>query len=282
VNTLRYGASAALIVVGILSTVLLGELQDVEDAAQIFIFSTLVFMAGVGLFNWGFGRFRRLQLVRDTPTQEINSMSMGTVELKGDAGVVSETLQAPITDTDCVYYEYKVEEYQDSGDDSHWKTIESGESGDPIGIDDGTAAAVVEIEEAEVELPDEDYQEKVKGENEPPQKIQDFIDQNVNVKEGNNEMLAIFDNDRRFTEYYIKPGDHLYVFGYAEEERFEDGTSYPVITDGGAPMFYVTDKSEDYLRDRWGWTYKAMIIAGTLLIPIGYTMMAAIMGMLQS
>jgi hypothetical protein len=279
-NKLKYGASIALIVVGILSTVLLGELPSGEDAIENFILPILVFIGGVGLFSWGFGRFRRLQLIRDTPTQKIKSMSMGTAELKGDAGVVSETLQAPITDRDCVYYEYKVEEYQDSGDDSHWETIENGESSEPIGIDDGTAAAVVEIEEAEVELPDEDYQERVEGGDEPPQKIQDFIDQNQDVKQGNNEMFTIFDNDRKFTEYYIQPGDHLYVFGNAEEKRLDDGTRYPVIREGGAPMFYVTDKSEDYLRDRWGWTYKAMLLGGIILIPIGYAMMAAVMGML--
>lgn len=279
-SNLRYGASAALIIIGIASTVILGELPGKEDALENFLFSTLVFIGGVGLFNWGFGRFRRLQLVRDTPTQKIRSMSMGTVEVKGDAGVVSQKFQTPITNTECVYYEYKVEEYQSDGDDSHWETIDSGKTSEPIGVDDGTGAAVVEVSEAEVELPDEDYQEKLDGGEEPPQHIQEFIDQNDNVKEGNNEMLTIFDNDRRFTEYYIQPGDHLYVFGYAEEERREDGTSYPVIKDGNAPMFYVTDKTEEYLRNRWGWTYKAMLLGGIILIPLGYMLMAGMMGML--
>ncbi|PSH00864.1 MAG: hypothetical protein BRC30_01270, partial [Nanohaloarchaea archaeon SW_7_46_7] len=216
----------------------------------------------------------------DTPTQKIRSMSMGTVEVKGEAGVVSEKLKSPLTNTECVYYEYEVEEYKRTGKHKSWQTIDTGSSSKAIGIDDGTGAAVVEVDRADVELPDKDYKEKISGGEEPPQRIQEFIEETKDVEGGHDGVMSIFDNSRRYTEWYIEPGDHLYIFGYAEEERRSDGTNYPVITSGNAPMFYVTDKSEEYLRDLWGWTYKAMLLAGIILIPLGYFMMAGMMGLI--
>lgn len=272
-------AGLTTLFLGIVSVILLGNIPGTEEGIKAFAIGIGIYGGGIGIFSWGFGRFKRLQLVKDTPTSKIRSMAMGTVEIKGEVAQLKDSLVTPFTGKDCIYYKYTVEEYRpDTDRNDDWELIDSGESRKPFGIEDGTGAAVVEPHKANIDIP-VDETIKVEGSEKPPEKIKQFIQESKNIKEGSNEWISLIDNDRRYKEWYITPGEEVYVFGYAETER-QEGTEFPVVRNGKAPMFYISDKSEQEIRKRWGWTYKAMILGGILATPLGYLVMAGVTGIL--
>jgi len=79
---LRYSFAVFMIVIGAISTLLIGGLPQGEDPAKSFLFATGIYAAGLGIFISGFSKFRQLQLVRNTPTSKIRSIAIGNVELR--------------------------------------------------------------------------------------------------------------------------------------------------------------------------------------------------------
>jgi len=153
-----------------------------------------------------------------------------------------------------------------------WVTIDQGEEHVKFGVDDGTGIAIVDGEGADFDLP-LDEQTDVSGREDPPQKIQEFIENNENVHQGSNGLISFTDNRRKYREWYITPGEDLYIYGYADSTNV-DGENFHLIKNGGAPLFYISDQSEEDIKKKWSWTYKAMILGGILLTPASYYLMA--------
>ncbi|OYY75167.1 MAG: hypothetical protein B7Y40_01720 [Gammaproteobacteria bacterium 28-57-27] len=115
----------------------------------------LVFILGFSLV--GFERFLRLQarrrLIQDTPTSRIRSAAQGYVEFEGWATVSSSApILSPLTQTQCVWYRYKVEEHDtDNKGNSRWSTVRSGTSSHLFLLDDNTGECVIDPDQAVVE-----------------------------------------------------------------------------------------------------------------------------------
>jgi len=115
----------------------------------------LLFILGLSLF--GFERFLRLQarrrLIQDTPTSRIRSAAQGYVELEGYATASpSSPVFSPLTHTECVWYQFKVEEREtDNKGNTHWKTVRSGTSSHLFLLDDNTGECVIDPDKAVVE-----------------------------------------------------------------------------------------------------------------------------------
>jgi hypothetical protein len=82
-----------------------------------FLFFLALFAGGLFAIYWGWRRYRRYTLIRDTPTATVRSMAVGRTELEGRAQPASETFSAPFTDEDCLYADWQVEEYRYDHDD---------------------------------------------------------------------------------------------------------------------------------------------------------------------
>jgi len=80
-----------------------------EGDARPAFYLLLGFGAGLVFFFKGFGVWRKMRLIQDTPTSKIRSMALGRVELYGQA-VEKAELTAPLTGAACVYYRYQVEQ----------------------------------------------------------------------------------------------------------------------------------------------------------------------------
>lgn len=121
-------------------------------------FSLIGFIVGIyGLF-YGFRSYKRYQLIRDTPTSNISSMSLGTVELKGkvrNPESEDHIYNHPFVDTDCVYYMRHVEKYNPDDDGSDWDTVLRETKGDQFYLEDDTGRALVKIEDADFDLENE-------------------------------------------------------------------------------------------------------------------------------
>ena len=243
---------------------------------ETYLAGLLIFAFALILFSWGFGTFKKLQFIRNTPTSKIRSMAKGDIEISGKAKKLDGYLETPITKQKCLYYNYIVEEYQSNGKRSSWKTIDSGGGRAKFIVDDGTGISVVDPENATVDIP-EKTQIKVSGGDKPPKNVQNFIEENEDVKEGSNEILTLADNRRRFKETYIEPNEELYIFGYSDNLVI-DGESYNMVKDGGVPLFYISNKSEDEIRNEWGYKYKLSILASIVLTPFSVIMMGIATG----
>lgn len=110
---------------------------------------------GVGLFAHGFALWRRRRQIEDTPTSKARSLSLGRVELAGHArpAAACVPLRAPITETPCVFFRFRVEAERRSGKSRSWQTIASGASdGVPFDVEDETGRILVDPRGASFEL----------------------------------------------------------------------------------------------------------------------------------
>ncbi len=121
------------------------------DAAGLAL--SLAFSLGA-FFGGGWWCLKRLSEARfllDTPTSKIRSAAQGYVELYG---VLQEStlgqLQAPLTGKPCLWWRFRIEEYQESGKNKSWRVIESGTSDQWLQLGDGTGDCLIDPRGAEV------------------------------------------------------------------------------------------------------------------------------------
>lgn len=98
-----------------------------------------------------FTRLRRARWIEDTPTSRIRSAAQGLVELKGEVDAGGHApLVSPLSETDCLWYRFRVEEYRRSGKTSKWKTVEQGVSERPFLLLDDTGSCWIDPKGAQV------------------------------------------------------------------------------------------------------------------------------------
>lgn len=271
----------SVFVLGVIYTFLEGDIPIGGNSLEALMFAGLLYGGGLLAFQQGFSTYRRLQLIRNTPTSKIRSMAMGTVEVKGKAynGADDIIVKSPFSGTDCLFYRYTVEEWRSDDDGGHWVQLDQGRDGVRFLLKDETGEVIVDPEGAELELPaDNTY--NARGFDDAPPEIQNFIERNENVNKDSNELLSVFDNRRRYKEWYVTPEEELYIFGYAAKETDKNG-EYEVIKDHeSVPMFLISDKSEKELKNQKGSKYKLMIVGGTLIAPAGLALMFFMTGIL--
>lgn len=275
--------TAATVVTAIvlaLAVTWVGDIPGGEDAIETWLYISLAFVVGVGLFTSGFGEYRRRSLVANTPTSKVRSLAMGTVELQGSAKARErDLLESPITRTDCVLYRYEVEEYRRSGDDSRWVTVDSERQVRPFHLDDGTGDVLVDPEGADLRLPRD---ERIEAEDfdDLPEPAQEFVRENdeVDVQDG------WFDNDRRYTEWRIEPDQTVYVFGEALPREGEASTvnseNAVINEDRSTPMFVVSDQRESELLSSMTRRTVGLIVGGFLLAVGGFAALVWYVGLL--
>lgn len=137
----------------------------------------------------------------------------GLVEIEGVVSATTETLAAPFTGTDCVVYEYAIEELRrDQDGDRTWKTIDSGEKRVPFRVEDDTGSVLVEPAGATLRL-ERERVVRAREDETPPAAIGDFLSTlelggfGINIGQ-----------DRRYTERRIDVGEPVYVFGPARHD----------------------------------------------------------------
>jgi hypothetical protein len=171
-----------------------------------------VAIVGASLFFRGFKKLRTLRRIENTPTSNIRSMPMGSVEVEGVARI-EEPLHAPFSDKPVAYYEIEIEEYRGSGKNSRWVTIYEEASEDPFYLDDGTGQVLVIPQGAELRLR-KAFEYKNDTFSGVPPHLERFLS-SQNLRGG------FFGRWRSlcFTERHIQTGQLVYVYGVAQERR---------------------------------------------------------------
>jgi hypothetical protein len=207
-----------------------------------------------GIFAlWGAkDRFKKKQFVENIPTSEAHSVAMGLVEMAGTI-VPIKLLKSPLSNADCVYYNFTVEELRRSGKHSHWVTIFSRKEHENFFIKDATGQVEIDPGDAEIDIP-EDRQVNVNSmffENENETEVKKCFEK-LNISTSKGIALGPItiggSPKRKITEWYLAPGGTVYVLGTAEPKPGVSSAKHEdmVIIQKGTnnPLFYISDRSE--------------------------------------
>lgn len=276
-NDIRGYELGAVFVFSVLALVVAAVLIDFgsltsDDMESLSLFSFL-FILSLMVVYIGFVKYRELSFISGTPTSKIRSMPMGMVEIKGKALELGDqgTLRAPFSGKECLAYRYEVKEYRRSGDDSRWETINMGTESSQIVIDDGTGQLVVNPKGADLEL-GELNSYRINSTDEANQHIQSF------VQENSGPGGLVFENDRKYKEWILKPGEKTYVLGYASTEKGRNG-EYPIIKeDDRQRTFMISDKSEKKLVNSKKWKARIYSVGGVLASIMFYALVISYAG----
>lgn len=238
----------------------------------------LLFFVGVALLFYSYTTFRDYQLIRDTPTSKVQSLSVGTVEVKGKAKPTNQegtdvAYDHPLTGDPVLYYDLTIEEYEPDDDGSDWRTVKSDDVGNTFFVDDGTGQVEVNIESPRFEFEDGDVVREryvVEPDKEVPDVLKEYQDDSF--------LPDILEREKyRVTVKSITPDQDVFVFGDAQIKSGRDGSATNeenlVICNPGddARGAFDTDKpqiisteSEEELQSGMKWS-----IPGSFLVGLG-------------
>ncbi|MCE1163559.1 MAG: E3 ubiquitin ligase family protein [Thiomonas sp.] len=173
---------------------MLSGLSPAGAPGQVLAFALVLGAGGVAQF---FRHQHRRRVMEDMPTARIRSASQGYVELIGQALPPDVPLFSPITRTPCCWYRFKIEK-RDRDSNRNWSVEQQGVSTTQFWLDDDTARCIIDPEGAEVHALTR----------------RTWTGTTAQLIPGTREVMTTGDNDHRYTEQLILPGQTLYALGW--------------------------------------------------------------------
>ena len=213
----------------------------------IFATSSFGFLIGIALFVTGLYSMHLRRLIQNIPTSKIGSVAIGLVEVCGRVELCGCRLSSPFSGRDCAYYRFTIEE-QMSSDDNGWTMIKEGGEETCFYLREEAGRIKVNPQGASVQIA-LSYEFYKESKDPVPLRIAKFLEDNDLVNEG----LMSF--GRRFREYYIQPGDLLYVMGTAEIDSKRRNTrssagNLVILRGKNTNTFVIADSSEKDMLNR--------------------------------
>ena len=227
----------------------------------------LLFGAGILGIGYGWRRRRQRSVIADTETTDVLRLTPGPAEVVGTAEQSDEgPLPAPFSEESCLVAEWEIEEWEESGKHSSWRTEGRGTVTTPFYVDDGTDRVLVRPSEATVDLSVRRETTRVGVDEEPPEPIRRFLSLDSTPGDPNEALIKALDwgkqvGDRKYHQRLLRPGDEVYVHGTATRVGAETfgANDFELVTtaDDGHPdaeLFLVADSTEaELLADRRDW-----------------------------
>ncbi|MFC7177733.1 GIDE domain-containing protein [Halosegnis marinus] len=257
--------------------------------------SVVPLLAGVlflAVGGYGVYRGRRMRaetaLMEATETTDALAVTPGPVELVGRAEPTDDgPLPAPFTDEDALAAWWEIEEWEESGKHSSWRTEGTGTYATEFVLDDGTDRVVVRPDGANLEFdPDTAWVREIGVDDPLPEPVERFLAMDSTPGGPREAFIKALDwgqqvGDRKYRQKLIRPGDEVYVLGTATRVGAEEfgGNDFEVVAaaDDGhrdAERFIVSNRSEAELVDARsnGTLYLA---GGALLALVGAALLVA-------
>ncbi|MEM7815809.1 MAG: GIDE domain-containing protein [Candidatus Aenigmatarchaeota archaeon] len=230
------------------------------------ILGWIIFGIGFGILSFitGLKTLFLKRMIENIPTSKVRSIAMGLVEIYGQV-VPIKLLKSPFSGKDCVYYKYKIEEMRGSGKNRNWTTVKCEEKCEPFYIKDETGAVLVDCTGANVDINYDSRFESRMGKD-PPSQVVSFLKAH---KLSHEDFLGI-NKHMRYTEWFIGPGEKIYILGTATDnpnvKLSSKGTENIIIKRGeNEKIFYVSDKSEKEILSSLGWKVIVGVFGGAIL-----------------
>jgi len=243
-----------------LGILLLGALGG--NAPMFFALVVVGLLVGAFFFLKSFSWFRQKRLIEDIPTSKIRSIAMGLVEVFGEVVPAEKVLKSPISNKDCVYYSYTVEEYLPFTK-KDWKTIRTNERRIAFFLKDDTGTVLVDPHGSRIEVPPQVvFQTGIFTKN-IPEKIKAYLESKGIKLKDSYGITRTF----RFEESAILVKDNLYVMGKAEDNPLvEEASSKKSSADIIIRKARISDKSEREILRALRLKYMLGMFFGFLLI----------------
>lgn len=191
------------------SVVDLIALVRVTEGSPFWLASSLFGLLAAGLLYGALRCLGHKRMLENMPTSLVRSAAQGYTELRGMAELMAgDLIRAPASLRVCVWYEYKVENLEESGRGQDrrkaWVVVERGTSDNLFHLTDTSGSCAVDPDGAKVHTTQRDVwygQARLPGGFRPP---------------ANNLLSRWFDSagkSYRYTEQLIRPGDAIYVIG---------------------------------------------------------------------
>jgi hypothetical protein len=255
----------------------------------VLAFVSLFLVVGVIVFVGGLAYLRKyLVLKRTTPTDALEVAS-GAVEVEGEVIAGEETVEAPLSGTECVAYEVEAERHSSSESGGKWRTEAEASEYVPFRLHDGTGTLGVEPTGSSLSL-DRQYREVVEANEEPPENIRAFLEDTDQLdlqKHPDDSGVGplVRGSTYRFTERRIEPETEAFVAGTADSMTAVAGDS-PTITgtDEGtmrnalADPFVVSNRDEAATQRRFAFVGVGMLVLGGMFSWIPLVLFFSVLG----
>lgn len=251
-----------------------------DSSGDGFFAVVIGFFLGLYLLYKGIKKFRKSQLIKNTPTEKVQSMAVGRTELEGVGKATDEPMDAPFTDDDCIFADWEVEEYKKRGDNRKWVTVASGTKVKPFILEDETGEVVVDAtSSATWTIKDEDKW-RTGGRSDPPNNhISQFCQSEA-------EISPTSRHRRRYTQEIIEPEETVYVLGEATPRDVDDdeievtdaGQRLKITRDDASGFFIISNKGEEALQSFYGKWGPIYTIGGLLLSAVCLYLILSYMG----
>lgn len=193
--------------------------------------------AGLLVGSYGAGGLAVWQRLQSTPSAAAYEISPGPIELDGRAAIFRKSLSAPFADdVRTLGYEYRIERYE--GDDTGWRTIDSGSKFVPFVVTVDGLEVVVDPAGADFLLSD-DARVELDRDEAPSGALAEFVADNDGVEGDGTDLSG---SRYRFTVGRLDPGEQVYVTG-----RLVGSYDADLRTDS---QQYVIEQSERSLTER--------------------------------
>ncbi len=185
---------------------------------------------------------KKMAKIKEHPTTTIAELQSGVNEIQGRVSEESTTVVAPMSQTECVWYSFIIEQRHQKND---WKTVVKESRCGEFFVEDGSGTCQIDLNDADL-IVDADIRTSSSMFDEPNrierQVLKDFSDR------GELKEALVSYNNYRYTETRLEVGDQFYALGYA----FVSNNSRPVFRSLKSEPLIVSDKSEFSLLTELG------------------------------
>lgn len=149
-----------------------GTIFEIDNPEGIGSLALLLFISAASFYG-SFKGIKRKEKIKSVPTSDIESLSMGLVEVKGTTRPVEKSLIAPFTGTKCVGYRCEIKRFTGEKYDK-WETIQRSKTLPIFYLEDQTGRIPVDPNKAYFKLSSV-FKEKIKELEELPEAGRKFL-----------------------------------------------------------------------------------------------------------
>jgi len=233
---------------------------------------------------WGAGRLSLYRAITGTETDGVLDVdSPGQVELSGTARPIDgRTIEGPLTGREALAAGWRVEEWDERGDHSHWNEVAEGYDSVPFRLDDGGAEIRVDpgsdaagsgfvdaldlgdlshsvaVGETTVDFRTLETVDQIPPDGSKPDRIARFEHNERTVGPHTDSITNLVDigkkhGERRYHEGRIEPGDEVYLLGTVQPRDGEAAASHlqrsnAVVAPDGDDPFVLSARTRSELE----------------------------------